>query len=182
MNKAELVAALESRLGSRKVATEAVDAVVETITRAVARGEKVAISGFGSFEKVARNARVGRNPRTGDKVNAENSEALFLLARKRELAAVLRLGERSLDRDLGDAPEISALIASMVLGLQGETPADAKQMFQRTGTMHLFAVSGLNVAMLATIAWFLLKPLRIGRSSRKISRRASRRATARRRA
>ena len=68
-----------------------------------------------------------------------------------------------LDRDLGDAPEISALIASMVLGLQGETPADAKQMFQRTGTMHLFAVSGLNVAMLATIAWFLLRPLRVGR-------------------
>lgn len=70
-----------------------------------------------------------------------------------------------LELDLQDAPEISALIESMVLGLQGETPAEEKVMFQRTGTMHLFAVSGLNVAMLATIAWFLLKPLRIGRKA-----------------
>ena len=70
-----------------------------------------------------------------------------------------------LDRDLADSPEISALIASMVLGLRGETPADVKEMFQRTGTLHLFAVSGLNVAMLATIAWFILKPLRIGRKA-----------------
>ena len=70
-----------------------------------------------------------------------------------------------LELDLADAPEISALIESMVLGLQGETSADEKLMFQRTGTMHLFAVSGLNVAMLATIAWFLLKPLRVGRKA-----------------
>ena len=67
--------------------------------------------------------------------------------------------------DLEDSPEVSSLIASMVLGLRGETPADMKEMFQRTGTLHLFAVSGLNVAMLATIAWFLLKPLRIGRKA-----------------
>ena len=70
-----------------------------------------------------------------------------------------------LDRDLADSPEISALIASMVLGLRGETPAEVKEMFQRTGTLHLFAVSGLNVAMLATIAWFILKPLGIGRKA-----------------
>ncbi len=68
-----------------------------------------------------------------------------------------------LERDLADAPEISALIESMILGLQGQTPAAEKEMFQRTGTLHLFAVSGLNVAMLATIAWYILKPLRIGR-------------------
>ena len=67
--------------------------------------------------------------------------------------------------DLADSPEVSALIVSMVLGMRGETPADMKEMFQRTGTMHLFAVSGLNVAMLATIAWLLLKPLRIGRKA-----------------
>lgn len=70
-----------------------------------------------------------------------------------------------LDLDLADSPEVSALIASMVLGMRAETPADVKEMFQRTGTLHLFAVSGLNVAMLATIAWFLLKPLRIGRKA-----------------
>jgi ComEC/Rec2-related protein len=45
----------------------------------------------------------------------------------------------------------------MVLGLRGDTPEDMKALFQRTGTMHLFAVSGLNVAMLAAIAIAALK-------------------------
>jgi len=67
--------------------------------------------------------------------------------------------------DLEDEPEISSLITSMVLGLRGETPQEMKALFQRTGTMHLFAVSGLNVAMLAAIALFVLRPLRIGRGA-----------------
>ena len=73
MNKAQLVEALESRMGSKKAAAEALDAVVDTITRAVVRGEKVAISGFGSFEKAVRNARTGRNPRTGEKVRIKKT-------------------------------------------------------------------------------------------------------------
>lgn len=71
--------------------------------------------------------------------------------------------KEQLERDLGDSPEISSLVESMVLGMRGDTPDEMKSMFQRTGTLHLFAVSGLNVAMLATIAWFLLKPLRVSR-------------------
>ena len=67
--------------------------------------------------------------------------------------------------DLADAPEVSTLISSMVLGLVGDTPEEMKEMFQRTGTLHLFAVSGLNVAMLGTIVWFLLKPLRVPRKA-----------------
>jgi ComEC/Rec2-related protein len=63
-----------------------------------------------------------------------------------------------LEAGIGDAPEIVALIESMVLGLRGDTPPEMKGLFQRTGTLHLFAVSGLNVAMLAAIAWYLLKP------------------------
>lgn len=70
-----------------------------------------------------------------------------------------------LELGLADAPDISALIQSMVLGMRGETPPELKELFQKTGTMHLFAVSGLNVAMLGTLAWFLLKPLRIGRKA-----------------
>ena len=68
MNKGQLVDALESRLGSKKAATEAVDAVIDTIVRTVSKGERVAISGFGTFEKAARAARTGRNPRTGETV------------------------------------------------------------------------------------------------------------------
>ncbi len=81
---------------------------------------------------------------------------LFALAAQRWIRTRLEL-------DLADSPDIAALIESMVLGMHGETPGDAKEMFQRTGTLHLFAVSGLNVAMLATIVWFLLKPLGVGR-------------------
>ncbi|WP_432498329.1 HU family DNA-binding protein [Kineococcus auxinigenes] len=73
MNKAELVEALEERLGGRKQATTAVEALVETITVAVAKGEKVAISGFGTFEKQVRNARTGRNPRTGEAVKIKKT-------------------------------------------------------------------------------------------------------------
>ncbi|WP_432496478.1 HU family DNA-binding protein [Kineococcus gypseus] len=73
MNKSELVEALETRLGGRKQATAAVEALVETITVAVAKGEKVAISGFGTFEKQARNARTGRNPRTGEAVKIKKT-------------------------------------------------------------------------------------------------------------
>jgi DNA-binding protein HU-beta len=73
LNKAELVAALETRLGSRKAAAEALEAMIETIQRAVARGEKVTISGFGSFERTVRSPRVGRNPRTGETVKIKKA-------------------------------------------------------------------------------------------------------------
>lgn len=70
--------------------------------------------------------------------------------------------QRQLGRDLEDFPEITGLIASMILGLRGDTPDDARELFQRTGTLHLFAVSGLNVAMLAGIILSVLRTLRIG--------------------
>ena len=73
MNKAQLIDKLSTQLGSKKAATDAVDAVIDTITRAVASGERVAITGFGVFEKVARPARVGRNPRTGAAVKIKKT-------------------------------------------------------------------------------------------------------------
>ena len=73
MNKAQLIDKLSTQLGSKKAATDAVDSVVDTITRAVASGERVAITGFGVFEKVARPARVGRNPRTGAAVKIKKT-------------------------------------------------------------------------------------------------------------
>ena len=78
--------------------------------------------------------------------------------------AVREWVKERLEIGLADAPNETALIESMVLGMRGETPAEMKAMFQKTGTLHLFAVSGLNVAMLAAIAWYLLKPLRFSRA------------------
>ncbi len=65
MNKPELIAAVSEKAGLSKKDTErAVNAVIDTITAALASGEKVQLSGFGIFEAKERQARVGRNPRT----------------------------------------------------------------------------------------------------------------------
>src|SRR4051812_4308138 len=74
VNRAELIDAIRDRLGiEKKTAEHAVDAVLDTIQRAVAQGEKVAITGFGVFEKVDRAARTGRNPRTGEAVKVKKT-------------------------------------------------------------------------------------------------------------
>jgi DNA-binding protein HU-beta len=72
MNKAELIDVLTERLRSdRKHATEAVEHVVDTIVRAVQKGDSVTITGFGVFEQRRRAARVARNPRTGETVKVK---------------------------------------------------------------------------------------------------------------
>jgi DNA-binding protein HU-beta len=65
MNKRDLVDAISGRMGDKKTATEAVNAVLDTIQRTVASGDKVSITGFGVFEKQVRPARTARNPATG---------------------------------------------------------------------------------------------------------------------
>jgi|SRR5882724_9370101 len=65
MNKRDLIDAISDRMGDKKTATEAVNAVLDTIQSAVAKGDKVAITGFGVFEKSVRPARTARNPATG---------------------------------------------------------------------------------------------------------------------
>lgn len=66
MNKTELVAAVAEKAAlSKKDAEKAVSAVVDTITGALADGDKVQLVGFGTFEVRARAARTGKNPRTG---------------------------------------------------------------------------------------------------------------------
>jgi len=71
VNKAELVKALEERLGERKTALSAVDGFIDAVVRAVAKGEKVSIAGFGVFEKRRRSARTARNPATGEPVKVK---------------------------------------------------------------------------------------------------------------
>jgi DNA-binding protein HU-beta len=74
VNRAELIDQIRDRLGVDKRAAEhAVDAVLDSIQRAVAAGEKVALTGFGVFEKVERAARTGRNPRTGAAVKIKKT-------------------------------------------------------------------------------------------------------------
>ena len=73
MNKSELIDAIAGQVGGRGPAATAVDAVIETIERAVTGGERVVITGFGVFEKANRSARMGRNPATGAAVRIKKS-------------------------------------------------------------------------------------------------------------
>ncbi len=70
MNKAEFVEAIMKATGIevKKQAAEIVEAVFDTITKTLARGEEVAITGFGSFKVAKRAARMGVNPKTGEKI------------------------------------------------------------------------------------------------------------------
>ncbi len=72
MNKAELIDVLTEKLGTdRRHATAAVENFVDTVVRAVHKGESVTITGFGVFEQRRRAARVARNPRTGETVKVK---------------------------------------------------------------------------------------------------------------
>ena len=76
MNKAELIESAAEASGlSKGEAGKAVEAALEAIVKAVARGEKVAISGFGNFERRERAARTGRNPQTGAEIKVAASKA-----------------------------------------------------------------------------------------------------------
>jgi DNA-binding protein HU-beta len=66
MNKTELIDAVAAKTASTKAAAaRAVEAVLDTVVEAVAKGDSVAVIGFGTFESRKRAARTGKNPRTG---------------------------------------------------------------------------------------------------------------------
>lgn len=69
MNKTELISAVAEKAGlSKKDCEKAVNAVFDSVTAALAAGDKVQLVGFGSFEVKERGARVGRNPRTKEEI------------------------------------------------------------------------------------------------------------------
>ena len=69
MNKTELIAAVAAKAGlTKKDAERVVNATIEAITESLVKGDKVNVSGFGIFEVKAREARVGRNPRTKETI------------------------------------------------------------------------------------------------------------------
>ncbi len=69
MNKTELIAAVAENAGLTKKDTERViNAAIDAITIALVKGEKVQVSGFGTFEVKDRDARIGRNPHTKETI------------------------------------------------------------------------------------------------------------------
>ena len=128
MNKSELIDALAARYeGNRKQAAHALESVLDTITREVAKGEKVAITGFGSFEKAVRNARWVRNPQTGERMKSKKKSVPKFSAGK-ELKDVIS-GAKKLPRltaaTMPKPPGVRAAAAA-VTGTAAKKSAPAK--------------------------------------------------------
>lgn len=75
MNKADLVERVAPSLGGRTNATNAIEVIVDAILREVATGGSVGVTGFGTFERIDRAPRTGRNPRTGAPVPIDATSA-----------------------------------------------------------------------------------------------------------
>ena len=75
MNKAELINAVAEKADlSKKDTEQAINAAIEVITKALKKGDKVQLVGFGSFEVKKRAARTGRNPRTKEEIKIPASK------------------------------------------------------------------------------------------------------------
>ncbi len=83
MNKTELIAAMAEKAGMTKVdAGNALNAYVDVVKEQLAKGEKVTLVGFGTFDVTERPARTGRNPRTGAKIKIAAKKAAKFKAGK----------------------------------------------------------------------------------------------------
>ena len=92
------------------------------------------------------------------------------LVRHRGGNPILRAAQKSrrwlqkvLSRGIEDSPDAQGLITGMVLGLRHQTPEDIEEPFQQTGTLHLFAVAGLHVGIVAQLLWIVATLARIRR-------------------
>jgi DNA-binding protein HU-beta len=83
MNKQDLIDALAAKTGTSKAAAaDTLDALIDTITTAVTKGDTVQLIGFGSFSTGARAARVGRNPATGAEIQIPAAKTVKFTAGK----------------------------------------------------------------------------------------------------
>ncbi|HEU0274116.1 MAG TPA: ComEC/Rec2 family competence protein [Candidatus Udaeobacter sp.] len=83
---------------------------------------------------------------------------------------VLRLAQKSrawmqnaICKGLENAPDVQSFLDGIVLGLRRQTPEDIEEPFQQTGTIHLFAVAGLHVGIVATLLWMVAMVARLSR-------------------
>src|SRR6478609_8262887 len=129
VNKSELIDALAARYeGNRKQAAHALESVLDTITREVAKGEKVAITGFGSFEKAVRNARWVRNPQTGERIKSKK-KAVPKFSAGKELKDVISGAKKLPKLTAATMPKPPASVraaAAAVTGAAAKKSAPAK--------------------------------------------------------
>ncbi|MEY2561433.1 MAG: competence protein ComEC, partial [Verrucomicrobiota bacterium] len=142
---------------------------------AVAFGDEVKL--FGTAEQIA----PPRNPGEFDMRSylARQDIQRQLIVRYPENGAVLSHGggnailraaqqsrrwmQTTLCRDLEQSADVAGSISGMVLGLRHQTPEDIEEPFQQTGTLHLFAVAGLHVGIVARLLWIFTSVIRLPR-------------------
>src|SRR5215475_10114694 len=73
--------------------------------------------------------------------------------------------QNALCRGLENAPEVQTFLSGIVLGLRHQAPEDIEEPFQQTGTLHLFAVAGLHVGIVAFLLWMLATIARLSRKT-----------------
>src|SRR5947199_4386435 len=73
--------------------------------------------------------------------------------------------QNALCRGLEGSPDVQNFLNGIVLGLRHQTPEDIEEPFQQTGTLHLFAVAGLHVGIVATLLWMLATVARLSRKT-----------------
>lgn len=83
MNKADLVEAVVKIVDKKSLAEAAVDCVMDTIAKALKKGDKVTLVGFGTFSVSKRAARTGRNPQTGTKIKIKAKKVPKFVAGKK---------------------------------------------------------------------------------------------------
>ena len=71
--------------------------------------------------------------------------------------------QNALCRGLDDSPQVQNFLSGIVLGVRHQTPKDIEEPFQQTGTLHLFAVAGLHVGIVAALLWMLAMVARLSR-------------------
>src|SRR6266446_5055068 len=93
-----------------------------------------------------------------------------VLLRKSAGSPILRAAQKSrawmqsaICRGLDDSPQVQNFLSGIALGLRHQTPEDIEEPFQQTGTLHLFAVAGLHVGIVARLLWILAMVARLSR-------------------
>jgi ComEC/Rec2-related protein len=99
-----------------------------------------------------------RYPENGSVIR-HSSGNVILAAAQRSRAWL----QRVLCRGLDDSREVEAAITGMALGIRHQTPDDIEEPFQQTGTLHLFAVAGLHVGIVAQLLWIVARLARLPR-------------------
>jgi competence protein ComEC len=103
-------------------------------------------------------ALIVRYPENGMVLNHGGGNPLLRAAQKSR-----RWMQAAINQGLDDSPEVTSSINGMVLGLRHQTVEDIEEPFQQTGTLHLFAVAGLHVGIVAHLLWILATIARLPR-------------------